>query len=67
MTIVANGKGSQPLESKYKEVVENNLQWVHKQSGDHLLLATEDRVVRVWNIWSGSNVRPTRHGIETAT
>jgi hypothetical protein len=72
LAVVANGKGNEPLETKYKEVVENNLQWVHKQSGDHLLSATEDRVVRIWNIWNspvtyaqlGMELKPLLEGFE---
>jgi hypothetical protein len=49
---LSSDKINEPLEPAYRDVVQNNLQYVHKKSGDYLLTATEDRVVRIWNIWS---------------
>jgi hypothetical protein len=40
-----------PLDPQYKSVVENNLQWIGKQCRELTLTASEDRVVRIWNIW----------------
>jgi hypothetical protein len=51
MAMTHNGKAGDTLDQAYKDAVENNLQWVHKKCGDHLLSAAEDRVVRIWNIW----------------
>lgn len=41
-----------PLDIIYKGAVENNIQWVQKQCREHNLFTADERIARVWNIWS---------------
>jgi hypothetical protein len=50
---IAAQNGTGELVPEYKDVVENNLQWVHKQAGQYLLSATDDRMARIWGMWQG--------------
>ena len=50
MTTVSGEKGDQELDLQYKEVVENNLKWVHRMCNQHVLSATGDRLARIWGI-----------------
>jgi hypothetical protein len=52
MVMMSDGRGNDPLDEKYKEVLVNNLRHVHKFCGQNLLIAADDRVIAFWNIWS---------------